>query len=138
MTVRVWSKGGAGADLVVRGARVVDPQAKLDKVCDVLVKRGRIVAVGQSIEAPEKTRVVAGAGRLLLPGFVDLHAHLRTPGHEDEEDLTTGSAAAAAGGYVALFSMANTEPVIDSAPVLDGLAQQATGEASVPTGFFAS
>jgi dihydroorotase len=138
MTVRVWSKGGAGADLVVRGARVVDPRAKLDRVCDVFVRRGKIVAVGESVAVPEKTRVVDGAKRLLLPGFIDLHVHLRTPGNEDEEDLATGSAAAAAGGYVAAFSMANTHPVIDSAPILEGLAQQAAGEAALPLGFFAS
>lgn len=138
MSVRVWSQGGAGADLVVRGARVVDPQAELDGVCDVLVKKGKIAAVGENLEVPEGTRTVDGAGRLLVPGFVDLHAHLRTPGREDEEDLVSGTAAAAAGGYVALFSMANTDPVIDSAPVLEGLAQRAGAEASVPTGFFAS
>jgi dihydroorotase len=138
MTVRVWSKGGAGADLVVRGARAVDPQAGLDQVCDVLVKRGKVAAIGEALEVPEGTRMVDGAGRLLLPGFVDLHAHLRTPGREDEEDLESGTAAAAAGGYVAVFSMANTDPVIDSACVLEGLAQRAGTAASVPTGFFAS
>jgi len=138
MSARVWSKGGAGADLVVRGARVVDPQARLDAVCDVFVKRGKIAALGEDLEVPQSTRTVDGAGHLLLPGFVDLHAHLRTPGREDEEDLVSGTAAAAAGGYVALFSMANTDPVIDSAPVLEGLAQRAGAEASVPTGFFAS
>ena len=138
MSVRVWSKGGAGADLVVRGAHVVDPQAKLDGVCDVLIKKGRIAALGEDLEVAKGTRTVGGGGRLLVPGFVDLHAHLRTPGREDEEDLVSGTAAAAAGGYVAVFSLANTDPVIDSAPVLEGLAQRAAAEASVPTGFFAS
>jgi dihydroorotase len=138
MSARVWSKGGAGADLVVRGARALDPQQKLDALCDVLVKKGRIAAVGEALEAPEGTREIDGAGRLLLPGFVDLHAHLRVPGREDEEDLETGTAAAAAGGYVAVFSMANTEPVIDSAPTFEGLARQAAAEARVPTGFFAA
>jgi dihydroorotase len=138
MSVRVWSKGGAGADLVVRGARVVDPQSKLDEVCDLLIKKGKIAALGEDLEVPRGTRTVDGVGHLLVPGFVDLHAHLRTPGREDEEDLVSGTAAAAAGGYVALFSMANTDPVIDSAPVLEGLAQRAGAEASVPTGFFAS
>jgi len=138
MSVRVWSRGGAGADVVVRGARVVDPRAKLNDVCDVLIKRGKIAAVGESLEAPEGTKAVDGAGRLLVPGFVDLHAHLRTPGREDEENLVSGTAAAAAGGYVAVFAMANTDPVIDSAPVLEGLAQRAGAEASVPAGFFAS
>ena len=138
MTVRTWSRGGAGADLLVRGARVVDPLAELDQTLDVLVKKGRISALGSDLEAPARVRVVEGKGMLLLPGFVDLHAHLRTPGREDEEDLTTAAAAAAAGGYVAVFGMANTDPVVDSAAVLKGMAQRAAAEAAVPTGFFAA
>ncbi len=75
---------------------------------------------------------------LVLPGFVDLHTHLRTPGREDEEDIATGSAAAAAGGYVAVFGMANTDPVVDTATVLKGLAETARAEAAIPVGFFAA
>jgi len=99
-------------------------------VIDVLVRKGRIAAVGEGLEAPARVRVVDGEGKLLLPGFVDLHTHLRTPGREDEEDLATASAAAAAGGYVAVFGMANTEPVTDSAAVLEGLARQASAAAT--------
>jgi len=138
MTVRLWSKGGAGADLLVRGARAVDPGNDLDRVVDVLVRKGRVAEIGAELATPGKTRVIEADGQLLLPGFVDLHTHLRTPGREDEEDLTTASAAAAAGGYVAVFGMANTDPVVDSAPVLEGLAQRAAAEATVPTGFFAA
>jgi dihydroorotase len=138
MTVKTWCKGGAGADVLIRGARAVDPLAELDQVVDVLVRKGRIAEVGSELAAPARVRVVEGKGSLLLPGFVDLHTHLRTPGREDEEDLTSASAAAAAGGYVAIFGMANTEPVVDSAAVLAGLARQAATEASVPVGFFAS
>ncbi|MGZ4200146.1 MAG: dihydroorotase [Thermoleophilia bacterium] len=138
MTVRTWCRGGAGADLLIRGARAVDPLAGLDQVVDVLLRKGRIAEIGDGLAAPVRTRVVEGEGKLLLPGFVDLHTHLRTPGREDEEDLTTASAAAAAGGYVAVFGMANTDPVVDAAPVLEGLARQAGAEATVPTGFFAA
>ena len=138
MTVRTWSKGGAGIDLLVRGARAVDPLAELDQTLDVLVKKGRISAIGSDLEAPARVRVVEGKGLLLLPGLVDLHTHLRTPGREDEEDLATASAAAAAGGYVTVFGMANTDPVIDSAALLEGMAQRAAAEATVPTGFFAA
>jgi dihydroorotase len=138
VTVRTWSRGGAGIDLLVRGARVVDPLAKLDQTLDVLIRKGRISAVGDGLEAPAKVRIVEGEGKLLLPGFIDIHAHLRTPGREDEEDLSTASAAAAAGGYVAVFGMANTDPVVDTAAVLEGMAQRAAAEATVPTGFFAA
>ena len=138
MTVRTWCKGGAGAELLVRGARAVDPLAGLDQVVDVLVRRGRIVEIGDRLEAPARVRVIEAEGELLLPGFVDLHTHLRTPGREDEEDLGTASAAAAAGGYVAIFGMANTDPAVDSAAVLEGLSRQASAEATVPTGFYAA
>ena len=138
MTVQTWSKAGPAAELLVRGARVVDPQAGLDQKVDVLVRKGRVAEIGEGLTAPAKVREVDGDGALLLPGFVDLHAHLRTPGREDEEDIASGSAAAAAGGYVTIFAMANTDPVVDTAPVLQGLAGQAAGAASVPVGFYAA
>jgi len=138
MTVRTWCRGGAGADVLIRGARAVDPLAGLDQVVDVLVRKGRIAEIADGIEAPARVGLVEAEGKLLLPGFVDLHTHLRTPGREDEEDLVTASAAAAAGGYVAVFGMANTEPAVDSAPVLEGLTREAAARSTVPTGFFAA
>ena len=87
----------------------------------MLVKKGKVAEVGKDLKAGKNTRVVDAAGMLVLPGFVDLHAHFRTPGREDEEDLATASAAAAAGGYVAAFGMANTDPVVDNAGLLKGL-----------------
>jgi dihydroorotase len=138
MTVQTWSRGGAGAELLVRGARAVDPQAGLDQTVDVLVRKGRIAEIGEGLAVSAKVREVEAGGALLLPGFVDLHAHLRTPGREDEEDLESGTAAAAAGGYVTIFAMANTDPVVDSAPVLEGLSRRAAAAAHVPVGFFAA
>ena len=73
-----------------------------------------------------------------LPAFVDPHVHLRTPGREDEEDLDTGTRAAAAGGYCAILAMPNTDPVVDSAPVLGSLRERARHEARVPCGFLAA
>jgi dihydroorotase len=75
---------------------------------------------------------------VLAPGFVDPHVHLRTPGREDEETITTGTAAAAAGGYCAILAMPNTEPVVDSADVLRGLRARAEEEAAIPVGFTAA
>ena len=75
---------------------------------------------------------------MLAPAFVDPHVHLRTPGREDEEDLASGTRAAAAGGFCAILAMPNTEPVIDSASVLGALAEQAEREAEVPVGFLAA
>ena len=126
---RTWHKPLPAAELLIRGGRVVDPASAVDGVQDVLVKKGRVAEIGKDLKAGKNTRVVEAGGMLVLPGFVDLHAHFRTPGREDEEDLATGSAAAAAGGYVAAFGMANTDPVTDSAPLLRGLAEQARHDA---------
>jgi dihydroorotase len=79
-----------------------------------------------------------GNGRVLAPAFVDPHVHLRTPGREDEEDLASGTRAAAAGGYCAILAMPNTEPVVDSAAVLGALIEQAQEQAEVPVGFLAA
>jgi dihydroorotase len=135
---RTWCKHLPAADLLVKGGRVVDPQAGLDGVVDVLVTKGKIAEVGKDLKAVRGAREVDAAGMLVLPGLVDLHTHLRTPGREDAEDIASGSHAAAAGGYVAVFGMANTDPVVDSAPVLRGLVETARADAVVPVGFFAA
>ncbi|OQO94890.1 dihydroorotase [Saccharomonospora piscinae] len=86
---------------------------------DVLIADGVIVELGPGLEAARDTEVIEGQGRVLLPGFVDLHTHLREPGREDTETIETGSAAAALGGYTAVFAMANTDPVADNAVITD-------------------
>jgi dihydroorotase len=124
------------ADLLVRGAHVLDPRAGIDEPLDVLVRGGEIAELGKDLQAD--VEVVDGAGKHLFPGFVDPHVHLRTPGQEHKEDLDSGTRAAAAGGYVAVVAMPNTDPTVDSAPVLLSLREQARREARVPVGFTAS
>ena len=85
---------------------------------DVLIADGQIVRIEPAIDADADT-VIDATGQILLPGFVDLHTHLREPGREYAEDIETGSAAAALGGYTAVFAMANTDPVADSSVVTD-------------------
>ena len=135
---RTWHKPLPAADMLIRGGRVVDPLSGVDAVQDVLVKRGKIAETGKDLAAPKGAREVDAAGMLVLPGFVDLHTHLRTPGREDEEDVASGTLAAAVGGYVRVFAMANTEPVVDTAVVLRGLSDIARAEAVVPAGFYAA
>ena len=85
---------------------------------DVLITGEEIVGIGSDLEA-DGAEVVDARGQILLPGFVDMHTHLREPGREDTETIETGSAAAALGGYTAVFAMANTDPVADSVVVTD-------------------
>ena len=123
--------------LLLREARVLDPRSGLDEVRDVLVASGQIaeVAAPGSLDA-DGARTVDGAGRLLLTSaFFDPHVHLRSPGQEHKEDLETGTRSAAAGGYCGVIAMPNTEPVIDSAPLLRSLRDAASRYAIIPVGF---
>jgi dihydroorotase len=133
----LWAKDAPKADLVVRGARVLDPVERVDDVLDVRIDAGVITALGRSLDRNRHT-VVEAKGLVLAPAFVDPHVHLRTPGREDEETIVSGTAAAAAGGYCAILAMPNTDPVVDSASVLRSLAEIAAEQAVVPVGFLAA
>lgn len=90
-----------------------------DEAVDILVQGGDIVEIGPQLTAGPDVEVLDGQGSIVLPGFVDMHTHLREPGREDTETIETGSAAAALGGYTAVFAMANTDPVADTAVITD-------------------
>src|SRR5207244_4396058 len=126
-----------GENLIVRGARILDPTQGVDDVADVRIDDGAIAALGTDLE-PNSHRVVEAGGLLLAPAFVDPHVHLRTPGREDEETIASGTAAAAAGGYCAILAMPNTDPVVDSGAALGSLVEIARDEAVVPCGFLGS
>lgn len=132
------AKRGAKATLVIRDARVFDPASGIDTRTDVLVEKGQIVRIASGKGNVGDAQVIDGAGRLLLPGFVDLHAHLRSPGREDEEDMASGTRAAAAGGYVTICAMPNTDPVVDNAAVIASQAEVAESEATVRVAFLGS
>lgn len=101
--------------LVIKGALLYG-----ETKADVLIKDGSIVAIGEGGTAPDDdARVIDAQGLVLLPGLVDLHTHLREPGREDAETIETGSRAAARGGWVAVHAMANTNPVADTAGVVE-------------------
>ena len=136
----LFCAGGQPADLLLRAAHALDPRAGLDEPADVLVRDGEIAEVGApgALSAPDGAEVVDAAGLHLLPGFVDPHVHLRTPGQEHKEDLDTGTAAAAAGGFCAVVAMPNTAPVVDDASVLRALIEAASRQARVPVGFLAA
>lgn len=104
--------------LVFRAVRAIDPALALDATVDVVIESGTITRVardaGTSIMRAETAVVIEGDGLWLLPGLVEIHAHLREPGFEHKEDISTGLAAAAAGGYAHLCAMPNTSPVCDT------------------------
>lgn len=108
--------------LIFRGARLLDPATQRDEIADLAIDAGRIVAVTQELrQAAERGKVelIEAAGCWLVPGFIDLHAHLREPGDEHKEDLASGLRAAAAGGFTTVCCMANTRPVNDSAAITE-------------------
>jgi len=133
----LYGKNGPKEDLVVRGARVLDPVQRIDARIDVRVDAGVITQIGERVER-NGHRVIEADGLVLAPAFVDPHVHLRTPGREDEEDIASGTRAAAAGGYCAILAMPNTDPVVDSAAVLGSLVERAHADAEVPVGFLAA
>jgi dihydroorotase len=100
--------------LFLKGGRVVDPSTGTDQVLDLLLSDGRVAAVGSDLEAPEGARVAECAGKVVTPGLIDVHVHLREPGGEHKETIASGARAAAAGGFTAVCAMPNTDPVIDS------------------------
>ena len=133
----LFAREAPGVDLVVKGARVLDPAEGIDARLDVRVDAGVVGGIGRDVE-PNGHRVLDGEGLVLAPAFVDPHVHLRTPGREDEETLGSGTAAAAAGGYCAVLAMPNTDPVVDNAAVLGALIEAARTDAAVPVGFLAA
>ena len=133
---------GPPAELLLRDVHVLDPRAGIDRRLDVSVRAGAIAELAEpGTAAPPENggETIDGEGRLrLLPAFFDPHVHLRTPGQEHKEDLDSGTRAAAAGGYCGVIAMPNTDPVLDSAPLLRSLRDAAAREARIPVGFLAA
>lgn len=115
--------------LVLKNVRAIDPSASLDGELDVVIEAGTITRCGQgaaqSLGDVPQARIIDGHGHWLLPAFVDLHAHLREPGHEYKEDIETGLRAAAAGGYAHVCVMPNTRPVNDTRSVTELMLRRA-------------
>ena len=132
MPARLVQRPGPAASLVLRGARLLDPAADIDAVRDLVVREG---VVGG---APDGVEEVDARGLLVVPGLVDPHVHLRTPGREYLEDVASGSRAAAAGGFVTVLAMPNTSPPVDTAAVLGALIELAERDAVVRVGFYAA
>lgn len=110
--------------LLISNGHIIDPVSKLDGTGDVLVEDGRIAAVGPGLAA-NGAKVLDASGRIVAPGLIDIHVHLREPGFEYKETIESGTAAAAAGGFTAVVTMANTSPVNDTAAVTEFMLRRA-------------
>ena len=117
--------------LLIQNGRVVDPASSLDAVQDVLIDGARVQRVGRALPPPPDATVLDATGKIVCPGFIDIHVHLREPGLEYKETVATGTRAAAAGGFTAVCSMANTQPVNDNRSITDYILGKAATEGIV-------
>ena len=115
--------------ILILGGHVIDPANGVDGVCDILVEDGKIAAVQPDIQA-EADRVINAAGKVIAPGFIDMHCHLRDPGQEYKEDLISGTRSAARGGFTGVCCMPNTSPVNDNASVTRYILEKAQWQGS--------
>ncbi len=111
--------------VLIRGGRLLDPANGVDRIDDLLVADGKIVAIGAGLQGDQ---VVEAGGKVVAPGFIDIHVHLRVPGQEYKEDIRTGTAAAVRGGFTGVVCMPNTKPVIDNVPVVSYVVNLAAKE----------
>jgi len=114
--------------ILLRGGRIIDPSQGHDGVADLLIGGGRITGMGRGLGTPDDAEVWDVSGKVVAPGFIDVHVHLREPGREDAETVASGARAAAAGGFTAVCAMPNTEPVTDNQAAVGFIVKQ--GEAA--------
>jgi dihydroorotase len=110
-------------NLLIKNGRVIDPSQQMDRVASILVADGRVAAF--DAEGGTESTVIDASGKIVCPGLIDMHVHLREPGGEEDETIETGTAAALAGGFASVACMPNTDPAIDSQGVVDFIRHQA-------------
>ena len=115
--------------MLIKNGRIIDPANGVDEVNDLLIEDGKVVSIGKVENYDGET--YDAAGKIVAPGFVDLHCHLRDPGFEYKEDIYTGTRAAAHGGFTSVCCMANTMPVNDNAAITRSIIEKAHREGVV-------
>jgi len=131
-------RGSKAAALLIHGGRIIDPSRGMDEVGDLLVAKGKIVQVGNTIaldslplDMLSQAKSIDAMGLIVCPGFIDLHCHLREPGFEDKETIATGTEAAAAGGFTTVCCMPNTNPPLDTRDTVEWVKAKASSDAFV-------
>jgi dihydroorotase len=109
--------------ILIRNGRVIDPSQEIDRVTNLLIADGRIAAYDVQPGADEL--VVDASGKIVAPGLIDMHVHLREPGYEEDETIATGTAAALAGGFASVACMPNTDPPVDTQAAVEFILDQA-------------
>lgn len=105
--------------ILIKGGRIIDPKSNLDEILDIVIKDGKVLKIGNLKAHIEYEEIIDAKGKIVAPGFVDVHVHFREPGFTYKEDIASGAKAAAAGGYTTVVCMANTKPVIDNVKTLE-------------------
>ena len=113
-------------DLFIKGGRVIDPSNGIDDKRDIFIRKGRVAALGEKLKR-DKAEVFDASGMIVMPGLIDMHAHLREPGDEEAETIISGCDAAARGGFTAVCAMPNTEPPTDDAGRIKYILERANG-----------
>ncbi len=121
-------------NILIKNGHIIDPANKVDEKLDVLVSDGKIAKLGKPGSLPANgSQVIDAAGKLVVPGLIDMHVHLREPGFEYKETIATGTAAAKAGGFTSVCCMPNTNPVNDNRSITEFIL--VPGEKRIGTGF---
>ena len=110
--------------ILIKGGRVINPDNKMDEIMDILVDNGKIASVEKDIKG-EFDQIIDASGKVVMPGLIDLHVHLREPGYTHKETIETGSKAAAKGGFTSICCMPNTNPVTDSVETVEYILNKA-------------
>jgi len=121
-------------NLLIRNGRLIDPAHRRDEITDVLIENGKISRIGKTLKSDgpkSETQIIDGTDKWVLPGFVDIHVHLREPGFEYKETIKTGTEASAAGGFTSICCMPNTNPVNDNQAVTRMIREKARREGLV-------
>lgn len=116
--------------LLIKGGRVLDPASNLDEICDVFIKEGKVRKIARNINL-SYSELIDASDKIVIPGLIDMHVHLREPGREDEETIESGSRAAARGGFTTVCCMPNTDPPIDDPSLVKFIYEQAKNKGVV-------